>query len=100
MRMIIENCRAIDKFVVRHADARTPFAEWIEKVEAAQWTTLVDLKKTFNSADYVKGLVVFNVGGNNFRVVAEVIYTEQIVRIAKVGTHAEYDGWKLWAHFI
>ena len=93
--MIIENRRALDKFVAEHADARVPFAEWIEKVEAAQWTTLVDLKKTFNSADYVKGLVAFNVGGNNFRVVAEVVYTEQIVRIAKVGTHAEYDGWKL-----
>ena len=93
--MIIENRRAIDKFVAKHADARVPFAEWIEKVEAAQWTNLVDLRKTFNSADYVKGLVVFNVGGNNFRVVAEVVYTEQIVRIAKAGTHAEYDGWKL-----
>ncbi len=93
--MIIENRRATDKFVAKHADARVPFAEWIEKVEAAQWTDLVDLKETFNSADYVKGLVVFNVGGNNFRVVAEVVYTEQIIRIAKVGTHAEYDGWKL-----
>ncbi len=93
--MIIENCRAIDKFVTKHADARVPFAEWIEKVEAAQWTNLVDLKMTFNSADYVKSLIVFNVAGNNFRVVAEVIYTEQILRIAKVGTHAEYNRWKL-----
>lgn len=93
--MIVENRRAIDKFAAKHADSRVPFAEWLEKVEAAQWTNLVDLKRTFNSADYVKGLVVFNVGGNNFRVVAEVVYTEQIVRIAKVGTHAEYDGWKL-----
>ncbi len=93
--MIIENHRAIDKFIAKHADARVPFAEWIEKVEAAQWTNLMDLKETFNSADYVKGLVVFNVGGNNFRAVGEVVCTEQIVRIAKVGTHAEYDGWKL-----
>jgi len=93
--MIIENRRAVDKFVNKHADARVTVAEWLEKVEAAQWTNLVDLKRTFNSADYVKGLVFFNVGGNNFRVVAEVVYTEQIVRIAKVGTHAEYDGWKL-----
>lgn len=93
--MLLENCRAVDKFVNKHTDARVPFAEWVEKVEAAQWTTLVDLKRTFNSADYVKSLVVFNVGDNNFRIVAEVVYTERIVRIAKVGTHAEYDGWKL-----
>ena len=93
--MIIENRRAIDKFVAKHVDARVAFAEWIEKVDAGRWTNLVDLKKTFNSADYVRGLVVFNVGGNHLRVVAEVVYTEQIVRVAKVGTHAEYDGWKL-----
>lgn len=93
--MIVENRRAIDKFVAKHADSRVPFAEWLEKVNAAKWTNLVDLKQTFNSADHVKGLVVFNVGGNNFRVVAEVVFTEQIIRVAKVGTHAEYDGWKL-----
>jgi len=93
--MLIENRRAIDRFVAKHAAARVPFTEWIEKVEAAQWRNLVDVKRTFDSADYVKGLVVFNIGGNNFRVVAEVIYPEQVVRIAKAGTHAEYDGWKL-----
>ena len=93
--MIVENRRAVDKFVNKHADSRVPFAEWLEKVGAAKWINLVDLMRTFNSADYIKGLVVFNVGGNNFRVVAEVVYTEQIVRVAKVGTHAEYDGWKL-----
>jgi len=93
--MLIENRRAIDKFVGKHANSRISFAEWIQKVEAAQWSSLIELRSTFNSADYVNGLVVFNVGGNNFRVVAEVVYKEGIVRIAKVGTHAEYDWWKL-----
>ncbi len=93
--MLIENRRAIDKLVGKHSDAQIPFAEWVEKVEAAQWASLVDVKCTFNSADYVNSLVVFNVGGNNFRVVAEVVYKDRIVRVAKAGTHAEYDGWKL-----
>lgn len=93
--MIIENRRAIDKFVAKHASARIPFAEWVQKIEAARWTNLVDLKMTFNSADYVNGLIVFNVGGNNFRVLAEVVYCEQTVRIARIVTHGDYDGWKL-----
>jgi len=93
--MFIENRRPIDKFVRKHADSRTPFAEWIEKVEAARWNSLVDVKATFNSADYVNGLVVFNVAGNNYRVATEAVYKEKIVRIAKVGTHAEYNGWNL-----
>lgn len=71
------------------------FAEWIEKVEAALWNNLVDLECTFSSADYVNGLVVFNIGGNNFRLLAEIVFQGKIVRIAKVGIHAEYDGWKL-----
>jgi mRNA interferase HigB len=93
--MLIENRRAIDRFLSKHANARNPFGEWIQKVEAAEWSNLIDVKATFNNADYVKDLVVFNVGGNKYRVLAEVVYKEQIVRIAKVGTHAEYDGWKL-----
>jgi len=93
--MLVENRRSVDKFVAKHAGSRVPLAEWIEKVGAAQWAGLIDVRSTFNSADYVNGLVVFNVGGNNFRVVAEIVYREGIVRIAKVGTHAEYDGWKL-----
>ena len=93
--MLIENRRAIDKFVGEHANSRISFTEWIQKVEAAQWSSLIELRSAFNSADYVKGLVVFNVGSNNFRVVAEVVYREGVVRIAKVGTHAEYNGWKL-----
>jgi mRNA interferase HigB len=93
--MLIENRRSIDRFVGKHAAARVPFAEWIRKVEAAQWSKLVDVKSTFNSADYVKGLIVFNGAGNKYRVLAEVVYEEKIVRIAKVGTHADYDGWKI-----
>jgi len=61
-------------------------------MEAARWSSLVDVQSSFNSADNVKGLVVLNVGGNNFRVVAEFFDKGGIVRIAKVRTHAEYDG--------
>jgi mRNA interferase HigB len=93
--MLIENRTAIERFTSKHADSRVPFAEWIEKVEAAQWSDPVDVKSTFNSVDYVKGLAVFNVGGNNFRVVAEIAYKDRVVRIAKVGKHSDYDGWKL-----
>ena len=93
--MIIENRWLIDKFVRKHAGARMRMAEWIEKVEAARWHNFTDIRHTFNSADYVRSLVVFNIGGNNYRIVAEVIYIAQIVRITKVGTHKDYDGWKL-----
>jgi len=58
----------------------------------AAWTKFADIRATFNSADVVGEYVVFNVGGNKCRIVAEVIYdTGQLVLIRGVYTHAEYD---------
>lgn len=50
------------------------------------------LEKMFQSADYVKnGRYVFNIGGNNYRIVAVVIFIGEVMNIRFVGTHAEYD---------
>ena len=67
----------------------------MNKVEMARWNHLHDVKATFNSADYLKGLFVFNVGGNKYRVTAQVSFKDKIVRIGRVGTHNEYEAWKL-----
>jgi mRNA interferase HigB len=61
--------------------------------------TLVDfvsLKAKFGSADYVDGLVVFNIGGNKYRLIADVRYDQHKVYILHVLTHAEYsrNNWK------
>lgn len=64
----------------------------VEVVRAAQWKNHADLKNQFPSADYVKnGRYVFNIGGNNYRVVAVVIFIGGVMNIRFVGTHAEYD---------
>lgn len=69
--------------------------EWVEKVFAAEWKTPADIKKIFASASFVKGYVIFNVGGNKYRLLTEILYNMRKVRILRVGTHAEYDRWKL-----
>lgn len=90
--MIIANKELLDDFVQSHANAAKPLNNWVEIVKAARWYSHVDLKKTFPSADYVKnGRYVFNIGGNNFRVVAVVIFIGEVINIRFVGTHAEYD---------
>jgi mRNA interferase HigB len=90
--MIIANKELLDDFVQSHANAAKPLNNWVEIVKAARWHSHVDLKKTFPSADYVKnGRYVFNIGGNNFRVVAVVIFIGEVINIRFVGTHAEYD---------
>lgn len=90
--MIIANKELLDDFVQLHANAVKPLNKWIEEVKSAQWSCHSDLKQIFPSADYVKnGRYVFNIGGNNFRLVAVVIFIAGVMNIRFIGTHAEYD---------
>ncbi len=90
--MIIANKELLDDFVQTHANAVNPLNKWIEIVKSVQWSSHAALKKTFPSADYVKnGRYVFNIGGNNFRIVAVVIFVGGVMNVRFVGTHAEYD---------
>lgn len=90
--MIIANKELLDEFVQQHANAARPLNRWVETVLSATWSSHADLKRTFPSADYVKnGRYVFNIGGNNYRIVAVVIFIGGVANIRFVGTHAEYD---------
>lgn len=51
------------------------------------------LKALFGSADWVEGYVVFDIGGNKYRLVCDVVFRSQTVFIKHVFTHAEYDKW-------
>jgi mRNA interferase HigB len=59
---------------------------------AAEWSTPQDVRETFGSADFLAdNRVVFDVGGNNYRVVARISYPFKQLLVKFVGTHAEYD---------
>lgn len=59
--------------------------------EAADFSTL---RTAFNTVDWVSGYVVFNVGGNKYRIIADVVFRTQTVFIKHVFTHKEYDSWQ------
>lgn len=74
------------------ATAESAIMDWYTTVSNASWSNFADVKATFNSADYVSGgKIVFDVGGNKYRVVALIGFRTQRVFILFVGTHAEYD---------
>lgn len=90
MRIIAE--RTIRLYYEANPAAKTALQDWVEKVKKANWSSLPDMKKTFNSVDYVGNQhYVFNIKGNDFRVVAVVKFTVKFVLIRFIGTHAEYD---------
>lgn len=92
--MEIVNEGELHFFAKRHSNARRPISSWIEVTEAAGWRSFGDVRESFRSADYVKKQVIFNIGGNSYRVIAKINYRTQRVFILDVMTHAEYDRWK------
>lgn len=90
--MLIANKVILDDFVQKHAKAAKPLNKWVEEVAKADWQSHNDLKRCFPTADYVKnGRYVFNIGGNNYRIVAVVMFINGTMILKFVGTHAEYD---------
>lgn len=93
--MYITNATLIDKFCKKHSDAKSALAKWVEFVETAEWKNHSDLKNDFLSADYVgNNRYVFNIKGNNYRLVVMVVFFAGTADIRFVGTHKEYDNIK------
>lgn len=80
----------------KHANSRPSLSAWLDEAEAADWKTSQDIKDRFRSADFLSGnRVVFDIGGNNYRLAVLVRYQNGILLIQKIGTHSEYSKWKL-----
>lgn len=88
--------RTIRELAVQHPNAMQPLLHWARATEASFWQTPADLRSTFNSADFVADLTVFNIGDNKYRLIAFVQYQREIVYIKAVLTHKDYDkgAWK------
>jgi mRNA interferase HigB len=86
----------IEKFIRKHAKSKASLSAWLDDAEEAEWKTPQDIKDRYRSADFLPGnRIVFNVGGNNYRLVVLVLYRNGKLLIQKVGTHAEYSKWNL-----
>ena len=90
--MRIVSFKRIKEFSALHADAEIPLCKWFYVTESSSWNSLNDIKKTFSSADYVgNGRYVLNIKGNDYRLVAIIIFASKKVYIRFIGTHREYD---------
>jgi len=82
----------IDEFAEKHADANNALQRWVDIIEEAEWKSHAELKANFPSADYVgNNRYVFNIRGNNYRLVVAVVFIAGMLKVRFVGTHAEYD---------
>ena len=90
--MVIISKTVLTEFGKKHSDSKDAMNSWYETSKEADWNSLGDVKKTFNSVDYVAdNRFVFNIKGNKYRIVAMIFFDIRTVFIRFVGTHAEYD---------
>lgn len=90
MRIFTE--KAIKEFVEKYPDSKVALQEWTSIVKKSEWTSFADIKKTFNSVDAIGNQrYVFNIKGNNYRLVVVVKFTLGFIYVRFVGTHKEYD---------
>jgi mRNA interferase HigB len=85
--------RTLRQFWERHPQAETPLRVWFAVVSKAQWSGPAELKRQFGpTVDFVSdSRVIFDLGGNKYRLVAHVAYSFGRVLVKFVGTHAEYN---------
>lgn len=84
--------KTLKDFYEQHADAEQPLNAWLGEAQQASWQNPADIKGNYRSASILKSKrVVFNIKGNNYRLVVAVAYKFGAIYIKFIGTHAEYD---------
>ncbi len=84
--------RTLVKFFERHPQAKTPLEVWHADARKAEWQSPEDIKAIYASASFIAdNRVVFNIKGNDYRLIVHIDYKRKIVRIKFIGTHSEYD---------
>lgn len=74
-----------------NVQAELPLIEWYMKMRACNARNLGEMKHNFNSVDFVYGYTIFNIGGNNYRLITAIHYNTQHCYIREIWTHAEYS---------
>ena len=90
MRLIA--IKPLREFWKKHADAEQPLRAWHAEIKKATWTRPQEVKLDYPQASILpKDRVVFNMSGNNYRLVVAMRYDFQIAYVRFIGTHSEYD---------
>lgn len=90
MRIIAK--KTLTQYAENYPQVAGSLNDWFEKTRKAEWNNLTDIRQTFNSVDYVGNQrYVFNINGNNYRLVVLILMTSKTVYIRFIGTQAEYD---------
>lgn len=89
--MRIVTRRRLREFWENDRQSESPLDEWYLKIKKLRLNNLAELRQTFRHADVVGKCIVFNIGGNKYRLVTKINFISKIVYVRNVMTHREYD---------
>ncbi|MGN6211984.1 type II toxin-antitoxin system HigB family toxin [Parafilimonas sp.] len=90
--MVIISKATIQAFIQKHPDGEGALERWYNDTKAANWKDFSEVKKTFNTTDSVgNDRYIFDIKGNQYRLIALIIFKVRTVFILFIGSHKEYD---------
>jgi mRNA interferase HigB len=94
--MHVVSYRAIRIFRQAHPDAKNALDRWYKVARRAAWANFIEVKQSFNTADFVAPHVVFDAGGNKYRLIAKISFRRGVLFIRGITTRQEYvkGAWK------
>ena len=90
--MVILIKRTLVEFAKKHPTSAEPLNHWYEIARVANWSKLADIKEAYNNIDYAgNDRYIFNIKGNDYRLVVMIFFDKRTIYIRFIGTHSEYD---------
>ncbi len=83
--------KTLIQFWEKHPDSQTALMRWFKIVQKTEFNSFSELRQVFPSADKLDHWIIFNIGGNKYRLVAAVHFRGKRVYVRFVGAHKEYD---------
>lgn len=92
--MNVISFKALQAFSAQHPDAQGPLRAWYKRVRGADYASFAEVRADFGSADWVDGHIVFDIGGNKYRLIVTVSFQYCTFWVKHILTHKQYDAWK------
>ena len=95
--MHIISLKVLRQFWQKYSDSETALIRWFKLINSANFQTVDELRSVFPSADLINDFIVFNIGGNKYRLITSIHFNRKKVYIRYILTHSEYDKdrWKI-----
>jgi mRNA interferase HigB len=89
--MHIISRKILREFCEGHGDVSDTLYDWYRVASKAEWQNLVEVQTVYPKAEAVGNFTVFNIKGNHYRLIVDIVYSSQRIYIKYILTHGEYD---------